>query len=656
MEKIKVLIHTDFTLAFTGFGKFIKGLLKYLHATGKYEVVHYCMNMQQNNIDLKRTPWKSIGCLPDNQQELNNILAQFRPEERDPKFREMCYGSYFLDKVISEEKPDIYFGIQDIWGVQFAVGRKWFKDLTSVIWTTLDSLPLLPVAVENAPLIKNYWMWSDFATKEMHRLGHKHVQTMHGCFETRHFFRLPDEHRKKLRQFHQIPESAFIIGFVFRNQLRKSVPNLLEGYQLFKKQNPNVNSRLLLHTFFGEGWNIHKLADEYGVSKDEILTTYICRACKNYEVKPFTGHDLNCRFCGAEKSQITTNVGEGISEEQLNHVYNLMDVYCHPFTSGGQELPIQEAKLTELITLVTNYSCGEESCYPEAKSLPLEWTEYREHGTEFRKASTTPASIAKQLTHVLKMSKKDVNAWGVQARKWTLQNFSVEAIGRKVEQFIDAVPRIKNQNVFDLSKNPKAIVPYIADNKEWVKTLYSEILKTQVLDSDSGLNYWLNELNVNKKPREPIEGYFRQVAEQENLKTKGFDLETWLDPEDKGKRVLLTIPESIGDVFLCTSLFESIKEAYPEYSLYVATKQEHFPILDCNPYIKKCLPYIPQMDSQVWLEGMWESKGFFEVAYLPFIGTQRFLDYLWNGNSRIQYDIRTRHIKWTSSDPVERKT
>ena len=57
----------------------------------------------------------------------------------------------------------------------------------------------------------------------------------------------------------------------------------------------------------------------------------------------------------------TTSVGGGVSEA-VKQIYNLMDVYCHPFTSGGQEIPIQEAKLTELVTLVTNYSCGEEQC------------------------------------------------------------------------------------------------------------------------------------------------------------------------------------------------------------------------------------------------------------------------------------------------------
>ena len=77
-----------------------------------------------------------------------------------------------------------------------------------------------------------------------------------------------------------------------------------------------------------------------------------------------------------------------------------MDVYCHPFTSGGQEIPIQEAKLTELITLATDYSCGEDYCHEDSGGLPLSWAEYREPGTQFIKASTYPESIYEQLIKV----------------------------------------------------------------------------------------------------------------------------------------------------------------------------------------------------------------------------------------------------------------
>ena len=135
----------------------------------------------------------------------------------------------------------------------------------------MDSLPILPSAVDNAPKIKNYWIWSNFATKALHEKGHTHVKTVHGCLETKNFYRLSDEKRNELRSNNNISTDEYIVGIVFRNQLRKSVPNLLEGFKKFQSKVPR--SKLLLHTHWGEGWNIHKLADEHGVSKDDILTT-----------------------------------------------------------------------------------------------------------------------------------------------------------------------------------------------------------------------------------------------------------------------------------------------------------------------------------------------------------------------------------------------
>ena len=41
-------------------------------------------------------------------------------------------------------------------------------------------------------------------------------------------------------------------------------------------------------------------------------------------------------------------------------------------------------------------------CQDDAYSLTLKWSEYREQGTEFRKASTKPDSIASQINRVLK--------------------------------------------------------------------------------------------------------------------------------------------------------------------------------------------------------------------------------------------------------------
>ena len=635
MKKKKILFQSDFSLAKTGFGRNTRELLTYLYNTNKYEIVNYSCSLQYSHPQLKLTPWKSIGSLPDNPQELENL-------NKDPNMARMAsYGGYLLDKVISEEKPDVYIAVQDIWGVDFAIDKKWFNKINSVIWTTLDSLPILPSAVEKAHKIKNYWIWSNFATKALHEMGHTHVKTMHGVLNTSNFYKLKNQERLDLRKKYNIPADAFVVGFVFRNQLRKSVPNLLEGYALWKRSNPQIkNTFLLLHTHWSEGWNIYKLADEIGVDKKEILTTYICKSCGNYEVKQFSGQNIDCKFCETKQSQITTNVGIGVTENELNEVYNLMDVYCHPFTSGGQEIPIQEAKLTELITLVTNYSCGEEMCEPEAYSLPLEWSEYREHGTEFKKASTKPNSIAKQINKVYNLSPAKRKEMGEKARQWVVDNFSVEVVGKKIEDFIDNSPEVD----YDFSskeeeRDPFYKIPEIEDNGKWLLCMYHNILKMKdVSESDEGYKYWMNEFSKGVK-RENVENYFRQAAAKENKENAKISFEDLLDKDDNGKRILICIPESAGDVFLISSLFKSIKETYKEYNLYVSTKPQFKEILDGNPYVHKVLDYIPEMDNLLWLEGQGDHNGYFEIAFLPHIGTQRVYNYQHNGKDKILFNL-----------------
>tara|TARA_Y100001938_G_scaffold29079_2_gene39296 strand:+ start:9470 stop:11383 length:1914 start_codon:yes stop_codon:yes gene_type:complete len=631
----KILYQSDFSLLKTGFGRASKTVLSYLYKTGKYDIVHYCAGTSVSSPELSRTPWKSIGCLPDNQKDILEI-------NKDPHVqRQAQYGSYYLDSVVKQERPDIYIAAQDIWGVDFSIGKKWFDKINSVIWTTLDSLPILPSAVEAARKVKNFWIWSSFATDELNSMGFDHVKTFHGPIDHESFYKLPDEERKNLRTKFNISEDTFVIGFVFRNQLRKSVPNLLEGFKIFKNNNPNTKAKLLLHTHFEEGWNILRLAGEYDIDQEDIITTYTCTNCGSYEVKNFNGQKIACNHCGHQNSQETTNVAAGVSEKQLNEVYNLMDVYCHPFTSGGQEIPIQEAKFAELITLVTSYSCGQEMCIEEAHSLPLDWSEYREHNTEFIKASTCPKSIAQQLQKVLEMPPEDKVKMGNQAREWAVKNYSMESLGPILEEFLDNCEPVTNYSFQEQEelRDPNYQIPAIEDDGEWVLNLYHNILKAPTVDRDNdGFKYWMKEME-NGTNREQIEDYFRKTAIAENEKIITTDITDFLD-DDEGKRILYVMPQSIGDVFLSTSLFKSLKENYPDYNLYVATKENNFQVLEGNEYVYKVIPYMDEMSNQPWLEGIGDHQGYFEIAFLPHIGTQMTLDYLHNGKDKIAFDIK----------------
>ena len=108
---------------------------------------------------------------------------------------------------------------------------------------------------------------------------------------------------------------------------------------------------------------------------------------------------------------------------------------------------------------------------------------------------------------------------------------------------------------------------------------------------------------------------------------------------DNKKRIAFVMPESAGDVFMSTSLLGRIKNLYPDHNIYFFTKPQFISLLDGNPYIHKVIPYSESCEQLLFLEGAGSHKGFFEVAYLPHIGTQRQLNYLHNGKDKIELEL-----------------
>ena len=610
--KKKILFHSNHHKLFTGFGKNAKNVLTYLYKTGKYEIIELANGRTSKDKQISKVPWKCIGGLPGPE-------ITIPPEEtKKPEFnRNMGYGHYIIDEVIKKEKPDIYIGAEDIWAFDGFTKKGWWNKLNCMIWTTLDSLPILPTAVDAAPNIKHFYTWASFASKELNNMGHEHVKTLNGSIDTSKFYAMTDEQKQDLRKKHSIQSDDFVIGFVFRNQLRKSVPNLLDGFKLFIDQNPNSKAKLLLHTHWSEGWDIPRLLREKQIDPNLVLTTYFCKNCKQYEVKPFQGQGQSCSLCGATGSQETTNINAGVSEVQLNEVYNLMDVYCHPFTSGGMEIPVFEAKLTELITLVTNYSCGEDSCTEESGGLPLEWTEYREPGTQFIKATTSAQSIFKNLQKVFDMSAQDREVIEKKARAFVIEKYSINSIGKQLEEIIDSMPEVDwDFNMEKPLRNPSYNPPEIPDHTEWLLDIYKNILKMDLTPDDKGLQDWLRKLNSGANRLE-ILNFFRQVAVKENQEIQKPEFEDVLDKDDEGKRIAIVISGEAEDVFLSNSLLKGIKSKFPDHNLYAILKPDFFSLMQGNPSIHKCIPFSPQLEDPFVLEGKGSHKGYFEIAFYP---------------------------------------
>jgi len=636
MRKKKILIHSNFCKAFTGFGKHKKNLLKYLYQTDKYDIVELVNAKKEKDEALSLLPWKAIGTLPEDPLVLQQISKD------KTRYRNAGYGHESIQNIIKKEKPDIYLGIEDVWAFSGFTEKDWWSKINCIVHTTLDSLPLLPDAVKMAPKIKNYYVWASFAEKAMAELGHEHVKTIRGTLDTDNFYKINDQKRQALRRKFNISDD-FIIGFVFRNQLRKSVPNLLEGFKLFKSKNPSSKAKLLLHTHWAEGWDIPRLIKEKGIKNEDVLTTYYCKICKQYVVSSFSGQKRPCPYCSSKDSLETTNIANGVNEVQLNEIYNLMDVYCHPFTSGGQEIPIQEAKLTELITLVTNYSCGEDLCTTESGGLALDWAEYREPGTQFIKASTNSNSICKQLTKVFKMKPSARKKAGKAARKFVIDNFSIEVVGKQFEDIFDGFDFVDwdNISVDDFKLRDSEYAPN--DNlplKDWLIDLYKNCLRMEVDENDSGYKYWASEISKGKSKSQVLD-YFHKTAKKENIEGEAKSLDDIIDRDRPNKRIAYVMPEHGEDILASTSIVKSLKNNYPNHDIYFFTKKMYYDLIDhCNSIYKMC-EYKEEMDLDCfYFIGRANKKGLFDLAFFPYKETKKSIDYANHGRTKIEYQLR----------------
>ena len=628
MKKKTVLIHSNFCRAFTGFGKNKRNIMRYLYDTGKYNLVELANGIHWQDPQTQNVPWDCRGSLPD-----QGKMQGLSPEQQ----RAEGYGESLVDMAVKEFKPDVYIGMEDIWAFNGYNKKPWWDKINTMIWTTLDSLPILQSAVDFAPKVKHYYVWASFAEKALKKLGYDHVKTLRGSLDITNFYRFKDEERLKLRRAHNLG-SDYIVGYVFRNQLRKSVPNLLDGFKGLKATVPQA--KLLLHTHWSEGWDIPRMIEEKGLSPSDILTTYVCNKCKGYSIRPFTGQEQNCNLCGSKKTQNTTNTGNGVTESQLNEIYNLMDVYCHPFTSGGQEIPIQEAKLTELITLATDYSCGEDNVTEESGGIPLRWHEYREPGTQFIKASTDSNDITEKLLHVYNMDNEDRRSQEAKSRQWVIDNFSIEVIGGQLEKIIDEMPEVN----YDYELKPVKLnveyetKPQYGNKEQFLIDIYKNILNDDVDSNTQGFKHWMAQLNAGMDPKAVIK-HFRDVAVKENAKNNSPDLVDLLDSDDGGRRIAIVLPEGETDVFLVNSLISNLKKQYKKYNIYFFTKPEHFQYIDDHPDIHKCLPYSPLLENVLALEGAGSHEGLFEMAFYPNTTTQKSAAYIHNGLDKHQFSL-----------------
>lgn len=638
MARKKILLQTNAPWLKTGLAENGRELMKYFHNSDKYELVYCCTQTPQMDPVLGVMPVKSYGVIPTHDQNLVNQLNQNPMMARD-----CSYGNLAIEDIVKKEKPDIHLMSDDIWGFNGSRDRSYAKKINSIYHITIDSKPILGEAFEQAKSTPHYYTWAKFAADEMKRVGKEygHVKNIYGAADISKFSPISQKEKNDLRKQFGIRPETTIIGFLFRNQLRKEAGSLLVGFKQFKLENPQADVKIHLHTSYSErqnGWYFEQLIGYYQIDPNDILCTYVCKNCGKWEVRPYKGEDQDCRFCGSKKSQITPNIVHGVPSEELKYIYGLWDAGINVHTSGGQEYNCCNTLLCGLPLGCTNYSSGEDFC-AQPFVYNIGFHVRLEAGTNFIKSANDIKSIKSYIQRVYRMPEKEKAILSERGREWALNTFSTNCIGNQWESLFDSFPAVDWSTIQVISKsnkNPDYPFPDVKDPNEFLDILYKQVLNCVGGGDKDGLGNWLRQLE-NGTSRMDVYKFFVQIAINDNNKNKPFDLWEQIDKTTGRKRGIICIKQSIGDCLMVSSLFKSFHEQYKDHDLYVMTLPQYFEIFEGNPYVFKILPHTDAAEIELVAMGAGKPEGYFNVVLYPAILSQVRLGYLSQSNA-LQYE------------------
>ena len=657
MKKLNVGIVTSSLLVKTGFSTFARVLIPFLYKKNKYNIFHLNQGIGDDPNLEGRFPWKNWGVFRLGTFDQN----RFNSNDEGYK-RNTSYGNEIIEKFVIENKIEILILIEDLWAfsVESYLNSKWYQKLKDnvLIHVTPDSIPILPLYKEWAEKCNNVWYWGSFAVKELQKENfekYKHIKHVFGTLDINEYFPILEYQKRELRKEFNIDQNCNLFIFLGRNQLRKIFPSALECFYKFKKQNPEKKAKLLFFCSWSEpmGWPLERLTKDFGLEKEDVLCVYFCRNCNKWEIKPFLGEEQNCRYCNAQKSQITPGVTSTITNKELSKIYGICDASLSISTSSGLEMTNCQSLLCGLPLLATDYA-GSQDFASQDFVFSLDGTFSYEVGTGFKKHTPNQNTIIKFFKTICEMSLEKRKEIGHKGREWALKTFDIKIIGPIFEEWIDSRKLINWDYIYkEELKDPIAQIPNIEDNKEYVKTLYKNILKCDVRDDNEGLISWITRLQQGQ-PRQEIEQYFRSVGLEDNKKILEsrrrleqskdkkpvtYNFENFLDNNGR-KRFLLVVKQDLGDCINSLALLKSLKEQYFDYDIYVACDNNFKEVFDGNEYIYKILTYEDCMQYEIIMTGQGNNKGFFDGYSLLTVATQHKLNYLCNNKIALELEYK----------------
>lgn len=476
MNKKRVLLVAENHNLASGFGTYAKNLLERLHKSGKYELAEFAIYAQPSMG--KDVPWKFYGNAP---------------EESDPEDQKKLYssnannqfGAWRFDKVVLDFKPDIVLSYRDPWMDMF-ISKSALLPYFHWVWMpTVDSDPQKQSWIEGFSKTDAIMCYSEFGIKTLKKDA-GHLVNIVGCASPGidpEIYKPLD--KKQVRKELGLNDSINIVGTVMRNQKRKLFPELIKAFAQFLEIAPpeiRNNTFLYLHTSYPEkmGWNLSYHIAEYGVG-GKVLTTYICKECKNFHADFFRDAISFCPRC-RKISSVMPSVGMGLEVKDLVKIYNAFDLYVQYAICEGFGMPQVEAAACGVPVAATNYSAMED-VLQFTKGYPIEVQKmYRELETNAERAYPCNDNLVGIMIDHLSLSKEEKENRSKEVREATISRYNWDDTAKIWMDYID---NYKPHNLQSKWSAPPRLfnipqeIPNGLNNEQFVEWLYGSVLNEQ---------------------------------------------------------------------------------------------------------------------------------------------------------------------------------
>jgi glycosyltransferase involved in cell wall biosynthesis len=328
--KKKILFCTESGQVNSGYGNYTKSILSRLYKTNKYDIAELSCYRTVETSKAESEKWKIYPNAVDQKDErFNSYSSNFSNQ----------FGQWRFDLVVADFQPDIVVDFRDVMMALFQRASVFREKFHWILAPTIDSFPVRAEwldCIKNCDTLLTHTLW---AKKEIENRYNLRVDgVVKDSIDTDIF---KPQNKITVRQKHNIPLDAFVIGSVMRNQKRKLIPDVLDVFSQISAKHDNAY--LYLHTSYPEthGWDIPELLLRYDIC-NKVFFTYFCKKCKNWQPMVWKGEKSICPKCG-NKSMILSQVSHGVEDVDLCQIYNIFDVYLQYAICEGFGIPPLEA-------------------------------------------------------------------------------------------------------------------------------------------------------------------------------------------------------------------------------------------------------------------------------------------------------------------------